>query len=68
VYNEATRQEFDKLLLDKLSDILDGKQKRNFITNLLQEMRREGVIQPLGGKRGKGAKWELCNFAPQRTA
>ena len=67
-FDEATRQEFDKLLLDKLSDILDGKQKRNFITNLLQEMRREGVIQPLGGKRGKGAKWELCNFAPQRTA
>ena len=29
---------------DKLSDALDDDQKRNFITNLLQELRREGVI------------------------
>lgn len=57
---QATRQDFDKLLLDKLSDALDDDQKRNFITNLLQEMRRDGIIEPVEGKRGKGAKWELC--------
>jgi len=31
----------------------------SFISNLLQEMRRKGVIRPVGGKRGKGAQWEL---------
>ena len=29
----------------------------------LQEMRRDGTIRPVGGKRGKGAKWELCKPA-----
>jgi len=66
-FSDATRQEFEKLLLDKLSDTLDDKQKRNFIINLLQEMRRKGVIQPVKGKRGKGAKWQLCNLAAERT-
>jgi len=59
-FSAATRPELDKLLLGKLSDVLEDDQKRNFITNLLQEMRRNGIIQPVRGKRGKGAKWELC--------
>ena len=67
-FGYATRQDFEKLLLDKLSDTLDDKQKRNFIINLLQEMRRKGIIQPVESKRGKGAKWELCKLAPERTA
>jgi ATP-dependent DNA helicase RecG len=67
-FGDATRQEFEKLLLDKLSDTLDDKQKRNFIVNLLQEMRRKGIIQPVKGKRGKGAKWELSKLAQERTA
>jgi ATP-dependent DNA helicase RecG len=57
---EATRKDFDNLLLGKISDALDDGQKKNFITNLLQEMRRDGIIQPVKGKRGKGARWELC--------
>ena len=56
---QASRQDFHKLLLGKLSDALDDVQKKNVITNLLQEMRREAIIQPVEGKRGKGAKWEL---------
>lgn len=56
----ASRQDFEKLLLGKLSDALDAGQKKNFVTNLLQEMRRDGIIQPVEGKRGKGARWELC--------
>ena len=58
-FNEARREDIDKLLLNKLSDALDDEQKRNFIMNLLQEMRRGGTIRPVGGKRGKGAKWVL---------
>ena len=65
---QATRHDFDKLLLGKLSDALDGKQKENRITNLLQGMRRDGVIRPVGGKRGAGAEWELCNPVPENPA
>jgi ATP-dependent DNA helicase RecG len=65
---QASRQDFDKLLLGKLSDALDDGQKKNFITNLLQEMRRDGIIQPIEGKRGKGAKWELCKPATEGPA
>ena len=59
-FGTASREDIDKLLLNKLSDALNDQQKRNFIINLLQEMRRDGVVQPVEGKRGKGAKWELC--------
>jgi ATP-dependent DNA helicase RecG len=57
---QAIRPDFDNLLRSKLSDALDDRQKRNSITNLLQELRRDGVIRPIGEKRGKGTKWELC--------
>jgi len=57
---QATRPDFDNLLRSKLSDALDDDKKRNFITNLLQELRRDGIIRPVGGKRGKGTPWELC--------
>ncbi len=63
---EATRQDIESLLLSKLSDALDDEQKRNFIKNLLQEMRREDdLIRPVEGKRGRGAKWELSNLGPK---
>ena len=56
----ATRKSIEGLLLNKLSAALSENQKKNFIINLLQEMRRSEIIQPVRGKRGKGAKWELC--------
>jgi len=59
-FGEATRQDLDQLLIPKLSDALDDRQKRNVVTNLLQSMRRVGVIFPVEGKRGLGAKWQLC--------
>lgn len=57
--SKATRQDFEKLLLEKLSDVLDASQKKMFIKNLLQEMRHEGIIRLCQGKRGKGTEWEL---------
>lgn len=56
-FGQATRVDLNRLLLDKLSDALDDKQKRHFITNLLQEMKREKVIQVDGATRG--AFWRL---------
>jgi ATP-dependent DNA helicase RecG len=56
---QATRQDIDKLLLAKLSDALDEKQKRNFIMNLLQELRRSGTVKVSG--KGPGSIWELHN-------
>lgn len=52
---EASREAVDRLLLGKLSDALNAKQKRNFVMNLLQEMRREGTIRRHG--TGRWAKW-----------
>ena len=60
-FRVATRADLDKLLLRKLSDALTNEQKKNFVTNLLQEMRRDLIIQPVGGRRGRGSKWELYN-------
>ncbi len=59
----ATREDFDELLLDKLSDILTKKQKKTFVTNLLQEMRREDrSIVSIGATRS--ARWILHNSNP----
>ena len=43
-FEEATRQEINRLLMDKLSDSLSEDQKESHIRNLLQEMRRDGSI------------------------
>jgi len=56
-YHEAKRGEIEKLLLDKVSDALNEEQKRQFIKDLLQEMRKEGTITTAGKTRG--AKWML---------
>jgi len=58
-FQVATRVDFDNLILEKLSDALTSEQKKNLVTNLLQEMRRRKIIRIVGSKRGKGAKWEL---------
>ena len=48
------------MLLDKVSDALNEKQKREFIKSLLKEMRKEGTIVTVGKTRG--AKWVLAPF------
>jgi ATP-dependent DNA helicase RecG len=47
-YGTATRKEIDSLLMDKLSVLLDKKQKQNKISNLLGSLRREHVIKNEG--------------------
>ena len=65
-FSTATRVDLESLLMDKISDALSHEQKRNFVTNLLQEMRRKEKIRPVKGKRGKGAQWEL--YKPRAEA
>ncbi len=56
-FKEASRQDLDQLLTNKISDALDADQKKQFVTNLLQEMRREGFIEPSGTTRW--ARWTI---------
>ena len=39
----ATREEIDILLLDKLPDYMDEKQRKKKIDNLLQEMKKDKI-------------------------
>lgn len=53
----AKRAQIDSLLWEKLSDALGEQQKRDFITNLLQKLRRDGLIEVHG--KGQSSRWEL---------
>ena len=57
-FGDANRTDIDTLLMDKLSDRLDEDQRRNFIHNLLQEMRKNGVLDRDGANRW--SKWRLA--------
>lgn len=54
---EATRADFNKLLLDKLSDALDDPQKVRKISRLLTRLRKEGTIVNLGSDTAP--QWQL---------
>lgn len=47
-FKEGKRTDFEEILLDKLPDVLDDKQKRNKIKNNLQRLRVQGIISPFG--------------------
>ncbi|EHQ52211.1 putative ATP-dependent DNA helicase [Ectothiorhodospira sp. PHS-1] len=55
---QASRADIDKLLIDKLSDVLTNDQKINKISNLLTKLRRRGRIRN-AGSRGR-PKWMLA--------
>jgi ATP-dependent DNA helicase RecG len=42
-YGFATREEIDTLLLDKLPDYMDSKQRKKKIENILQEMKKDKI-------------------------
>jgi len=51
-FSKGKRADFEKVLLDKLPDVLDEQQKKNRIKNNLQSLRKEGIIC-FEGKRWK---------------
>ena len=61
----ANREDIDGLLRKKLSDALSEDQKTNFIRNLLQEMRRDQIIQRIGAPTGSNAWWRLSKLAEE---
>lgn len=54
---EASRADFNQLLLDKLSDALNDKQKATKISSLLTKLRRQGTIINAG--TDADSKWQL---------
>ena len=56
-FGEASRDEIDKLLSNKLSDELNQEQKRIKISNILTKMRRTGAISNRGSR--KNPEWVL---------
>jgi len=50
---EGKKDHFEKILLDKLPEVLDISQKRNKIKNILQSMKNEGNI------RVEGKFWKM---------
>ncbi len=52
-FKSATRADFEKILLDKLPDVLDEDQKKNKVKNNLQALRKIGKIEP------EGRTWHL---------
>lgn len=47
-FGEAKRVDINQLLLDKLPDVLDKKQKDNKVKNLLQSLKNNGLIETKG--------------------
>jgi ATP-dependent DNA helicase RecG len=65
-FKDADRKTIDDLLLDKVSDALNETQKRQYIKDLLQEMRKAGTIKTVGS-RSFGAKWMLTHQLKKGT-
>ena len=49
-FGSASRKEVDKLLWDKLSDVLNEAQKKNKISNILSRLRSNGAIINAGSR------------------
>jgi ATP-dependent DNA helicase RecG len=43
-FSEGTRADFEAVLLEKLPDVLNEQQKKTKIKNILQTLRKSGVI------------------------
>lgn len=59
-YKNGTKENFKTLLIDKLPESLNKKQKENKIRNLLYSLRRRGVIE-CKGKYSRYASWVLTD-------
>jgi len=59
-YGQATREEIDDLLIEKLSDVLSSEQKRNKIRNLLYTMhKKDNTLEYIGS--GSKSIWKATS-------
>ncbi|MCL2323324.1 MAG: transcriptional regulator [Oscillospiraceae bacterium] len=58
-FKNGTKADFVKLLGDKLSDVLDNKQKGNKVRYLLEIMHKKGMIERTSDNRRTGS-WQLA--------
>jgi len=56
-HGPVPRSQIDELLMDKLPEAFDDKQKKNQIHNLLNQLSKQGLIQNTGTS-GPGSRWE----------
>lgn len=54
-FKTARRSDIDRLLLDKLPDVLDENQKHHKVKNLMQSLKNQGLIE------NDGRIWRLSN-------
>lgn len=47
-FEEGKKADFEKVLLDKLPDVLGDAQKKNKIKNILQQLKNKGILYPEG--------------------
>ena len=64
-FGQANRAEINQLLMDKLSEALDDKQKYNKISSLLTRLRRRGVIINTGSDTA--SCWRLTERIAKRN-
>jgi ATP-dependent DNA helicase RecG len=55
IFKRGRLADFDKMFTDKLPQVLDDKQRKNKVRNLLQKMRRDGFVT------SKNQTWYLAN-------
>jgi len=55
-FGKGLKSDFEKVLLDKLPDILDNQQKKNKIKNYLQSLKNRGIIINIG------KEWRMSNI------
>jgi ATP-dependent DNA helicase RecG len=66
-FGVATRKKFHELIIPLLSAALDERQKRTYVKNLLQEMKRADVISIASGSRSN-AVWVLSQGAQKHSS
>lgn len=49
-FGTGSKSDFERLLIDKISDSLDENQKQHKLKNILQAMKKGNIIEPLGKK------------------
>jgi ATP-dependent DNA helicase RecG len=64
-HGPVDRPEIDRLLLDKLPEVMTQRQKKVKVHNLLSELARRGQICNIGGRRY--SQWQVANESVNQT-